>query len=125
MIKVVQSISFAIEFYILIGYRQCGLKEILIRLKYILKERPIKLTTDIVAVAIDLLDGNVINNHWCLRFVVLNKHFSSESFILLLQSFIGDVIITDFVLNSIYAFNMMKFHNKFQDYDLSKEKMQR
>ena len=43
------------NFYFLLGYRQCGLKEILIRVKYLLKGRPINLTTDIVAVAINLL----------------------------------------------------------------------
>ena len=44
------------HFYFLIGSRQCGLNEILIRVKYTLKGRPINLTTDIVALAIDLLD---------------------------------------------------------------------
>ena len=44
------------DFYFLIGYRQCGLNEIPIRVKYTLKGRPINLTNDIVALAIDLLD---------------------------------------------------------------------
>ena len=69
------------EFYFLLGYRQCGLKEISIRVKYLLKGRPINLTTDIVAVAINLLDGKDIENHWNLRFLVPNKHSSSQSFI--------------------------------------------
>ena len=51
------------DFYFLIGYRQCGLNKILIKVKYRLKGRPIKLTTDIVALAIDLLDSELIKNH--------------------------------------------------------------
>ena len=109
------------DFYFLIGYRQCGLNEIPIRVKYILKKRRINFTTDIVALAIDLLDGKDIKNHWNLRVLVPSKHSSSQSFILLLESFIRDVIITDSVLNSICTFNLMKFQNKFKDHDLSQE----
>ena len=71
--------------------------------------------------AIDHHNGKDIKNHLSLRFLVLNKHSLSLSFILFLQRFIRDVIITDSVLTSISAFNMMKFQNKFQDYDLSHE----
>ena len=109
------------DFYFFIGYRQCGLKEIPIRVKYILKGRPINLTTDIVAVANDLFDDKTIKDHWSLWFLVSNKHSPSQLFILLLQSFIQNVIITDSVLNSICASNMTKFQNKFQDYDLSQK----
>ena len=65
------------DFYFLIGYRQCGLNEIPIRVKYILHKRPINLTTDIVALAIDLLDGKFVKNHWSLRLLVPNKHSSN------------------------------------------------
>ena len=97
------------DFYVLIGYRLCGLNEIPIRVKYTLTRRPINLTTDIVALAIDLLDGKDIKNHWNLFVLVPNKHSSSQSFIILLESFIRDVFITDSVLNTICAFNFMKF----------------
>ena len=109
------------DFYFLIGYRQCGMNEISIRVKYTLKKRLINLTTDIVALAIDLLDEKNIKNHWNLRVLDSNKHSSSQSFILLLESFIRDVFITDFVLNTICAFNFMKCQNKFKDHDLSQE----
>ena len=69
------------DFYFLIGFRQCGLNEVPIRVKYILNGRPIYLTTDIVALAIDLLDGKLVKNHWSLRVLVFNKHSSSQSFI--------------------------------------------
>ena len=52
------------DFYYLIGYRQCGLNEIPIRVKYILKGRSINFTTDILAMAIYLLDGKFVKNHW-------------------------------------------------------------
>ena len=70
------------DFYFLIGYRQCGLNEIPIRVKYILKGRPIDFTTDIVAFAIDLFDGKNIKNHWNLCVLIPNKHSLSQSFIL-------------------------------------------
>ena len=113
------------NFYFLIGYRQCRLNEIPIRVKYTLKGRRINLTTDIVALAIDLLDGKDIKNYWNLCVLVPNKDSSSQSFILLLESFISEVFITDSVLNAICAFNLMKFHNKFKDHDLSQEENER
>ena len=109
------------DFYFIIGYRQYGLKEIPIRVKYTHKGRPINLTTDIVALAIDLLDEKDIKNHWNFHILVPNKHFSGQSFILLLESLIRDVFITDSVLNTICAFTLMKFQNKFKDHDLSQE----
>ena len=51
------------DFYFLIGYRQCGLKEISIWVKYILSGRSINLTNDILALAIVLHDGKDIENH--------------------------------------------------------------
>ena len=113
------------DFYFLIGYRNSELNKIPIWVKYTLNGRPINLTTDIVALAIDLLDRKDINDHWNLRVLVSNKHSLSQSFILFLESFIWDVFITDFVLNNICAFNLMKFQNKFKDHDLSQEEYAR
>ena len=76
------------DFYFLIGYRQCGLKEISIMVKYLLIERCINLTINIVGVAINLRNEKDIMNYCSLRCLVPNKHSSSRSFILLLQSFI-------------------------------------
>ena len=90
-------------------------------MKYTLEGRPFNLTTDILALAIDLLDGQNIKNHWNLSVLVSKKHSSSQSFILLLESVIRDVFITDSVLNTICAFNLIKFQNKFKDHDLSQE----
>ena len=54
------------DFYLLICYRQCGLNKILVMLKHILNGRPINLTTDIVALDIDVLDGKFVKNYWSL-----------------------------------------------------------
>ena len=97
------------------------LNEIPIRVKYTINGRPINLTTDIVALGIDLLDGKDMTNNWNLRVFVPNKHSLSQSFIILLESFIRDVFIIDSVLNTICAFNLMKFQNKFKDHDLSQK----
>ena len=94
-------------------------------MKYILQGRSINFTTDIVALAINLLDRKNIKNHCNIRVLVSNKHSSSQSFILVLVSYIRDVIITDFVLNSICAFDLIKFQNKIGNYDLSKEENSR
>ena len=90
-------------------------------MKYILQGRPINFTTDIVALAIDLIDGKDINNHWSLRVLVLNKYSLSQSFILLLKSFIIDVFISDAVLTSIGAVNLRTFLNKFNDHELTQK----
>ena len=65
------------DFYFLFGYRKCGLNEIQIRVKYTLKKRPINLTTDIVALSIDLIDKKDIKNHWNLRVLVQKTFFKS------------------------------------------------
>ena len=66
-------IVFVIDFYFLIGYRQCGLNEFSIKVKYILELRPINFSTEIMALAIDLLDKNNIKNHWNFSVLVPNK----------------------------------------------------
>ena len=91
-------------------------------MKYTLQGRSINLTTDIVALAIDLLNGKDIKNHWNISDLVPNKHSSSQSFILLLENFIRDVIITDCVLTNICAFKLIKFKNKFKDHKISQNK---
>ena len=68
------------DFYFVIGYRQCGLKEIPISIKSILQKRLINVSTDIVAVVNDLLDGKDIIYQWCLRILVPNNHLSNQSF---------------------------------------------
>ena len=94
-------------------------------MKYILIERPINIIRNIVAVTIDVHDNINIYNHLCLLNLVSNKHYSNESLIELLHSFIRNIINIDFVMNFICAFNMTKFDKKFQNYDLTQKQIQR
>lgn len=107
-------------FYFRIGNRQYGVKEVPINVKYTLKGRQINFSTDIIAVGIVLLDGNVIKNHWCLRLLIPFHYSSSQSF-LFLESFIRTVLITDSVLYSIGAFEPMRFQNKIEDHALHQQ----
>ncbi len=109
------------EFKFTIGYRQSGLDNIAIKVKYILKGRQINFSTVINAVSIDLIDGNDIKNHWILWLLVPVHHSSSQYFILFLERFIKTVLITDSVLYSIGALELMKFQNKIEDHDLSEQ----
>ena len=71
--------------------------------------------------SIDLIDGNDIKNHWILWLLVPVHHSSSQYFILLLERFIKSVLITDSVLYSIGALELMKFQNKIDYHDLSEQ----
>ena len=86
-----------------------------------LTKRTIIIKIDNVTLAIDLLDGKHIKHHWRLRVIVPNKYSSNKSFILLMDSFIRDVIITNSLLISICAFNLIKFQNKFINHNLSQD----
>ena len=65
------------EFKFTIGYRQSGVDNIAIKVKYILKSRQINFSTVINAVSIDLIDGNDIKNHWFLWLLVPVNHSTS------------------------------------------------
>ena len=71
--------------------------------------------------SIDLIDGNDIKNHWVLWLLVPVNYSSSQYFRLFLERFIKTVIITDSVLYSIGALELMKFQNKIEDHDLSEK----
>ena len=109
------------EFKFTIGYRQSGVDNIAIKVKYILKCRQINFSTVINAVSIDLIDGNDIINHWVLWLLVPVHHSSSQYFRLFWERFIKTVLITDSVLYSIGALELMKFQNRIEDHHLSEQ----
>ena len=109
------------KFKFTIGYRQSGVDNIAIKVKYIIKRSQIHFSTVINAVSIDLIDGNDIKNHWFLWLLVPVHHSSSQYFILFLERFIKTVLITDSVLYSIGALELMKFQNRIEDHDLSEQ----
>ena len=102
-----------------IGRRQCGEKKILVEVKYTIKARQINLSTFIYTVGVTLVDGNKNMDHWVLQFLVPISHHLRYSFITFRQRLIRTVLITDSVLDSIGALELMKFQNKIDQHDIT------
>ena len=81
---------------------------------YSITARQINPTTVIYVVDVELLDGAEIKNHWCIRFRVFISEACSTSFHDFLEKFIRRVLITDPVLSSIGAFELMAFQNRIE-----------
>ena len=95
-----------------IGFRHCGIKTISVIVDYSIKARQINHTTVIFVVDVELLDGGEIKNYWCKRFLVRISEACSTSFHDFLEKFIWRVLITDPVLSSIGAFELMVYQNR-------------
>ena len=91
------------------GFRHCGKKTISVIVDYTTKSRQLNPTTVIKVVDVELLDGGVTKDHWCIRFLVPTIEAFGNSFHWI-HSFV--VLITDSVLSSIGAFELMEFKNK-------------
>ena len=100
-----------------IGFRHCGKKTISVIVDYSIKARQINPTTVIYVVDVEPLDGGEIKNHWCIRFLVPISEACSTSFHDFLEKFIRRVLITDSVLSSIGAFELMVFQNRMDQLD--------
>ena len=100
-----------------IGFRHCGKKTISVIVDYSIKARQINSTTVIYVVDVELLDGVEIKNHWCIRFLVPISEACSTSFHDFLKKFIRRVLITDPVLSSIGAFELIVFQNRIDQLD--------
>ena len=94
-----------------IDFRHFGKKTISVIVDYSIKARQINPTTVIYVVDVELLYGGEIKNHWCIRFLVPISEACSTSFNVFLEKFIRRVLITDPVLSSIGAFELMVFQN--------------
>ena len=94
------------------GFRHCGKKTISVIVDYTIKARHLNPTTVIYVLDVELLDGGEIKNHWCIRFLVHISEACSTSFHDFLEKFIRRVFITDPVLSSIGAFELMVFQNR-------------
>ena len=68
-------------------------------------------------VDVELLDGGEIMNHWCIRFLVPISEACSTSLHDFLEKFIRRVFITDPVLSSIGAFELMVFQYRIDQLD--------
>ena len=92
-----------------IGFRHCGKRTISFIVDYSIKSRQLNPTTVIFVINIELLDGGEVKNHWFLRFLVLITEASHVFFHNFLERFIRKVLITDSVLSSIGACEIMEF----------------
>ena len=101
-----------------IGFRHCGKRTISVIVDYTIKSRQLNPKTVIFVVNVELLDGSEVKNQWFIRFLVPITETSHVSFDNLLDIFIRKVLITDSVLSSIGAFELMKFKNKIIQTDL-------
>ena len=100
-----------------IGFRHCGKKTISVIVNYSIKARRINSTTVIYVVDVELLDGGEIKNHWCIRFLVPISEECNTSFHDFSEKFIRRVLITDPVLSSIGAFELIVFQNRIDQLD--------
>ena len=104
-----------------IGFRHCGKKTISVIVDYTIKARQLNPTTVIYVIDVDLFDGGEIKNHWCIRFLVPISEACSTSFRDFLEKFIRRVLITDSILSSIGAFELMVFQNRMDQLDFPKQ----
>ena len=107
------------EYLFPIGRRQCGENKILVEVKYTIKARQINLSTFINAVGVTLVDGNKNKDHCVLRFLVPCNHHLQLSFYSFLERLIRTVIISEPVLYSITAVELMKFQNIIDQHDIT------
>ena len=104
-----------------IGFRHCGKKFISVIVDYTIKARQLYPTTVLYVLDVDLLNGGESKNHWCIRFLVPISEACSTSFHDFLEKFIRRVLITDSVLSSIGAFELMVFQNGMDLLDFPKQ----
>ena len=104
-----------------INFRHCGKKTISVIVDYKIKARQLNPTTVIYVLDVDILDGGESKNHWCIRFLGSISEACSTSFHDFLKKFIRRVFITDSVLCSIGAFELMVFQNKMYQLDFPKQ----
>ena len=92
---------------IYIGLRHCGKRFISVMVDYSIKSRQLNPTTVIFVINVKLFNWRVVKNQWFLRFLVPITETSHVSFNNFLNRFIWTVIITDSVLSSIGAVELM------------------
>ena len=107
------------EFSFVICRRQCRENTILVEVKYTIKGRQINFSTFIYAVGVTVVNGNKNMDHWVLRFLVPFNHHLQLSFYSFLEQLIKTVIITNSVLYSIGAVELIKFQNKIDQHDIN------
>ena len=100
-----------------IGFRHWGKRTISVIVDYTIKSRQLNPTTVIFVVNVELLDWGEVKNKWCIRFLVPITEASHESYHKFLDKFIRQVLITDSILSSIGAYELMEFKGKISQID--------
>ena len=104
-----------------IGFKYCQKRTISVIVDYTIKNRQLNPTTVIFVVNVELHDGGEVKNQWCIRFLVLITETSHVTFDNFLERFIRNVLITDSVLSSIGAFELIEFKNKISKIDFQQK----
>ena len=89
---------------------------------YTTKAQQLNPTTVIYVLDVDLLDVGESKNFWCIRFLFFISEACSTSFHNFLEKFNRRDFITDSVLSSIGAFELMVFQNRMDKLDFPKKK---
>ena len=95
-----------------IGFRHCGKKTISVIVDYTIKARQINPTTVMYVAVVELLDMGKTKDHSCIRLLVPTIDAFRMSFHDFLEKFIRRLLITDFVLSSIGAFELIEFQTR-------------
>ena len=104
------------------GFRHCGQKTISVIVDDTIKARQLNPTTVNYVLDVDFLNGGKCKNHWCILFLVPISEACSTSFHDFLEKFSRRVLITDSVLSSIGAFELMLFQNRIDQLDFHKQR---
>ena len=104
-----------------IGFRHCWKKTISVIVDYTIKARQINPTTVMYVAVVELLDMGKTKDHWCIRFLVPTIDAFRMSFHDFLEKFIRRLLITDYVLSSIGAFELMMFQNRIDQLDFPQQ----
>ena len=100
-----------------IGFKNFGKKTNSIIVDQTIKSRQINFTTVIYVVNVELLDAGECTKDWYIRFLVPVSAAFHQLFDDFLENFICTVLITDSVLSSIGADEVMAFQNSIEQVD--------
>ena len=104
-----------------IGFKHCGKKTISVIGYYTINSRQLNPTTVIVVVNVELLDLGEVKNQWSIRFLGLITEASHVSFHNFQDRVNRKILITDSVLRSIKAFELIKLKHKISQIDFQQK----
>ena len=105
------------KFNLSIGDHPLGERTIPVTVSSDMKTRQINFNTDFYVVEIDLLEGKCRMRSWIIRLLVPTFHSIRKSFLNFFQHFVRNVFVTDDVLFSLGAPELIEFKNKIDQLD--------